>query len=86
MLIELLKKDHGHDTGHFGYAKIFPLFTELFYWHGMSKDICGWLKSCTLCQKVKPGDGHGKYPLAQGIAGSTMERCGMDQSGPWPLS
>ena len=39
MCIELFKTVHGHDAGHFGYAKIFPLFSECFFWHGMSTDI-----------------------------------------------
>ena len=28
MHIEPFKRVHGHDTGHFGYAKIYPLFSE----------------------------------------------------------
>ena len=86
MCIELFKRVHGHDTGHFGYAKIFLLFIEHFYWHGMSEELRGWLKCCALCQKVKPGDVRGKYPLAQEIAGSPMVKCGVDLSGPCPLS
>ena len=35
---------------------------------------------------MKPGDGRGKYPQAQEIAGSPMQRCGVDLSGSWPLS
>ena len=37
--IELFKRVHGHDAGHFGYAKIYPLFSERFCWHGKSTDI-----------------------------------------------
>ena len=40
--IELFKRVHGHDAGHFGYTKIFPLFSERFFWHGMSTDIRDW--------------------------------------------
>ena len=39
MRLELFKRVHGHDAGHFGYAKIYPLFSERFFWHGMVTDI-----------------------------------------------
>ena len=39
MRIELYKRVHAQDAGHFGYAKIFPVFSERFFWHGMSTDI-----------------------------------------------
>ena len=55
MRIELFKRVHGHDAGHFGYAKIYPLFSDHFFWHGMATDIRAWLKCCALCQRIKPG-------------------------------
>ena len=86
MRTELFKRVHGYDTGHFGYAKIYPLFVERFFWHGMSTDIQSWLKCCELCQRIKPKQGKGKFTLHQEIAGAPMERCGVDLSGPWPES
>ena len=53
MSIELFKKVHGHNAGHFGFAKILPLFSEHFFWHGMSTEIRNWLKCCELCQWIK---------------------------------
>ena len=86
MRVELFKRVHGQDAGHFGYAKIYPLFSERFFWHGMSTDIKNWLTCCELCQRIKPGPGKARYALVQEIAGAPMERCGVDLSGPWPLS
>ena len=54
MRIEFFQRVHGHAAGHFGYAKIYPLFSERFFWHGMSLDIGKWLKCCALCQRMKP--------------------------------
>ena len=68
MRIELFKRVHGHDAGHFGYAKIYPLFSERFFWHGMSIDIRNWLKCCALCQRMKPGDRRARYALVQECA------------------
>ena len=65
MRIELFQRVHGHEAGHFGYAKIYPLFSERFFWHGMSLDIRNWLKCCALCQRMKPGDGRADYALVQ---------------------
>ena len=86
MHIELFKRIHGHDTGHFGYAKIYPLLMECNFWIGKSTDLRDWLKCCALCQRIKPGVGRGRNSLVQEIAGSPMERCAVDLSGPWPLS
>ena len=84
MCVELFKLVHGQDAGHFGYAKIYLLFSERFFWHGMSTDIRNWLTCYELCQRIKPGPGKARYALVQEIAGA--ERCGVDLSGPWPLS
>ena len=35
---------------------------------------------------MKPGDGRARYALAQECAGAPLERCGIDLSGPWPLT
>ena len=86
MFIELFEPVHRHDAGHFGYAKIFPLFSERFFWHGMATDICDWLKCCALSQRIKPGHGRVRYALMQESASAPMEHCGVDLSGPWPLS
>ena len=86
MRIEIFKRIHGYDMGHFGYDKIYPLFSERFFWPGMSTDIKTWLNCCEICQKTKPGKGKGRYGLVQEIAGAPMERCGIDLSGPWPTS
>ena len=50
----------------------------------MATDI--WLKFYELRKQIKPGDGKARYSLMQEIAGAPMERCGVDLSGPWPLS
>ena len=86
MRVELFKRVHGQDAGHFGYAKIYPLFSERFFWHGMSTDIKNCLTCCELCQRIKPGPGKACYALVQEIAGAPKERCCVDLSGPWPLS
>ena len=52
----------------------------------MATDIRDWLKCCALCQWIKPGDRKAWYALMQEIVGVPMERCGVDLSGPWPLS
>ena len=80
MRIELFKRVHGHEAGHFGYAKIYPLFSERFFWHGMSLDIRNWLKCCALCQRIKPGDGRARYALVQDCAVAPMKRCGINLS------
>ena len=67
MGIELFKRVHGHNTGHFGYAKIYPLFSERYFWHGMATDIGDWLQCCELCQQIKPGDGKVRYALVQEV-------------------
>ena len=85
MRIELFKRVHGHEAGHFGYSKIYPLFSEQFFWHGMSIDIRNWLKCCALCQRIKLGVRKVRYSLVQETEGAPMERCGIDLSGPWPL-
>ena len=71
---------------YFGYAKIYPLLVERFFWIGMSTDVRDWLKCCALCQRIKPGVGRGRYHLVQEIVGALMERCGVDMTGPWHLS
>ena len=65
MRIELFKRVHGHNAAHFGYAKIYPLFSERFFWHGMATDIRAWLKCCELCQGAKTEDGKVRYKLAR---------------------
>ena len=78
---------HGRpETGHFGYDRVYARARDRFFWIGMSVDIKDWLKTCDVCQKVKPGPGKGRYALIQEQAGAALERCAMDFSGPWPAS
>ena len=47
MRIEIFQRIHGYDMGHFGYDKIYPLFSERFFWPGMSTDVKAWLNCCS---------------------------------------
>ena len=83
----IFKALHGRpEGGHFGYERVHHLASQRYFWIGISIDIRDWLKSCDTCQRIKPGPGKGRYNLVQEIAGSALERCAMDFSGPWPVS
>ena len=75
MRFELFKRVHGHNARHFGYAKIYPFFSEPFFWHRMATDIRAWLKCWSLCQSTKLGDREAHYTLVQKIVGARIAKC-----------
>ncbi|CAC5412542.1 unnamed protein product [Mytilus coruscus] len=52
----------------------------------MSADIACWVKQCNLCARCKRGPGLGKAPLQQSLAGSPLDRIGIDVVVPCPVT
>ena len=73
-------------TSHLSSRRIYPLFSERFWWPSMGSDLKTWIRCCELCQQVKPGDKRGRYPLASERCGFPMDRLSLDISGPWPVT
>jgi hypothetical protein len=42
------------DSGHFGVFKGYTSLSEVAYWPGMIEDLTLFIKSCEVCQRVKP--------------------------------
>ena len=82
----LFRAMHEREASHLGYRKVYPLLQARYFWLGMSVDVESWLKSCTMCQRLKPGPGPGRLPLRQEIMSYPMERVAMDLMGPWPTT
>jgi hypothetical protein len=53
--LEYLQHVHDRsDSGHFGFFKGYSALSEVAYWPGMIDDLTMFIKSCAMCQRVKP--------------------------------
>lgn len=61
---QLLKLFHGDAIGgHAGITATYRRFAAIFYWKGLEKDVCNFVKECTVCQRNKPEDVASPGPL-----------------------
>ena len=58
-------------SGNFGQDKTYALIALKYYWPGMSKDVCPYIKSCYLCTRSKSLQ-HKKYSLLQPLPVATI--------------
>ena len=60
---KILDACHAHAmSGHLGVKRTLSRVQERFYWKGMQKDVYNYVRSCDVCQQLKPGR-KGPFPL-----------------------
>lgn len=84
---EVLKGCHDFVmAGHVGMNNTLQNVKRSFIWHGMTKDVSLYVKSCPVCSRNKKSNKRAKAPLMPFHAGCVMERIHMDILGPFPRS
>ena len=84
---ELMEEMHGGVTsGHQGEKKTLSRLRKRFYWVNMRHDVTEWCRACSVCRSRLGPQRQGRAPLQLYLAGSPMERVGVDITGPFPVT
>lgn len=71
-------------AGHLGITKTSNRIRQRFYWPGYRKDVERWCRKCKTCAQTNKRSS--KSALVHDLAGSPLERVGIDIVGPLPVS
>ena len=72
--------------GHLGQKKTLDRVKRSYMWHGLTTDVCLYVRTCPICNKNKKAKTKPKAGLRNFRAGAPMERVHMDILGPFPPS
>jgi hypothetical protein len=78
-----------HDSilgGHYGTKKTGQKLEENFCWHGMKTDAAIWVKSCEICQRIKPKNRKKVGFFASRPESAVGKEVSLDLFGPLPRS
>ncbi len=84
---ELMEEIHCMEASHLGLHKTFELIRDRYYWQGMFKAICNFVRCCKVCQLYNRRVGRSHGPL-QPVPPPKIPfvRVGIDFVGPYPLT
>ena len=73
-------------AGHQGMTRTQERVKQFYYWHGLKRDLEGYVASCTACNQSKKPNKTARCPMTMFHAGAPMERVHLDFVGPLPKS
>ena len=71
-------------AGHAGMDRTIARIKSKYYWCRMTKDIKGYIASCSVCNQNKKATKHPRCPMTECHAGMPMEKVHLDFLGPLP--
>lgn len=83
----ILAESHDRpDAGHLGIVKTYHRVYQQYYWPGMFQDVADYVRSCDVCQKIKPEQKKPVGLMSSHIVEEPWTVVSTDLMGPFPRS
>lgn len=73
-------------AGHLGRERTLKSIKRRVFWPRRSSDVKRWCKQCDIYPRAQRGPGLGRSPHQQSVTGAPLDRVGIDNDGPLPVT